>query len=297
MRAAISITLSLVLGACGKGGGELPEARAFPPPDAPQAITIIERGEAGRVLRFAPKAGAGADTVRADVTVSSTVKGPQSMTIEMGLDLLMSNRILDAGGDGSFRMQSKIEDAKARLGGELAKMGASPEMMGDVMRGLATNVTIDARGRMLSWAIEGDNPMVQQMQMGLDKAFQSGFVPLPEEAVGPGAVWDALGHMDAMGVKARLAARYELLALDGSKARLEVSMRGAADPQKTRLPNAPVDVELGALEIEGGGTMTIDLERPTRGEMDLTMNMKASMEAQGQDLDMAVSMRMKAKPE
>ena len=74
--------------------------------------------------------------------------------------------------------------------------------------------------------------------------YSSGFVPLPEEAIGPGAEWDSLGHMDAMGVKAQLAARYKLVALDGNVAKLELAMRGRAEPQKAQLPNAPVEVDL-----------------------------------------------------
>lgn len=291
----LSLVCPLPLTACGKGGGiDLPEARAFPPPGAPEATTLVSAGTGERVLRFAPKADT-SDKVRVDATVSSIAKaGGQSMTFELGLDLTMASRVEEVEADGRFRVRSVIDDVKTRLGGDLAKMGgeSAASMMADMMKGIATAVTLDSRGRMLGMQLEGDNPVMQQMQMGFDRGFQSGFVPLPEEAVGPGAEWDVLGHMDSMGVKARLAARYKLVALEGSRATLEVTMRGAADPQATEMQGAIVELE--RLAITGSGTMTIDLERPTRGEMDLTLELTAAMEAQGQSADAEMSMRMKA---
>jgi hypothetical protein len=197
--------------------------------------------------------------------------------------------------DGGFKMRATIEEAKAKLGGELAAM-VDPSVMSDAVKGLTTIVQVDGRGRLIDVAFEGTNAIAEQMNMGFDKSFQSGFVPLPEEAVGPGAVWDALGHMDAMGVKARLAARYKLIELNGSQAKVEITLQGTADPQATTLPNAPMSVDLKELTLDGSGTMKIDLERPTRGDMDISVSIKAEMAAQGQTIGMRMTMQMKATP-
>jgi hypothetical protein len=283
------------MAACGgKSGPALPEAQAFPEPGAPQKTVVVEKGSEGRVLRFSPKAG-DSDKVRAKVDLKTSVEGGgQSMDIEMGMEMTLANEIAETKGDGSFQMKASLEDVKATLGGDMASMGVDPSIISDAMKGLITNVSVDPRGRILDMALAGDNPFADQMKMGLDQSFQTGFIPLPEEAVGPGAVWDALGHMDSMGVKARLSARYTLVSLEGSRAVVEISMRGVADKQKARFPNAPIDVDLESLEIEGGGKMSIDLERPTRGDMNLDLTLKASMSAEGESVSMKLAMKMTA---
>lgn len=299
MRAPLFVVPVLVsfLAACGGGGGiDMPSAKDFPPPGAPPTTKVVQAGTAARVLRFAPKADA-IDKVRADLQVTSSVSGGgQSMDVEMGFDLTTTNTVEEVKPDGSAKVRSVVDDAKVKVGGELASMGMDSSTISDMVKGIATIVEVDARGRLLGMNVEGGGGMMDQLQMGMDKSLSSGFIPLPEEAVGVGAEWDSLGHMDAMGVKAQLAARYKLIELNGSEAKLELTMRGKADAQRAQLPSAPVEVDLDKLDIEGSGTIKIDLERPTRGEADLTVRVKASMTAQGQSVDTTMTMRMKAAP-
>jgi len=271
------------LTACGNSGPNVPPITAFPPPGSPEKTVMINAGTGERVLRFTPKAESGQRMHATLKANSSVVGGGQQMNFDMGMDFDTVSSIGDAKPDGSFRSRSITENAKATLGGKLAEMGADPATISAAMQGMATMTTVDSRGRILEVKFEGDNPLMQQLQAGLEKIFQSGFVPLPEEAVGPGAEWDALGYLDAMGVEARLAARYKLVSLAGSKVKLAVTMRGIADPQVTHMPNVPIGVDLSAMSIEGDGTLEIDLEHPTVGRIERTMKITATMSAQGQD--------------
>lgn len=297
MRRVISITscLALLLVACGKSGPDMPKANDFPAPGDPEKTVVVEPGTNGQVLRFKPKAG-GKDRLKARVDMETSVDGGgQSADVDFGMEMVLENEVTEVEDGDRFTMSSVISDTKLELGGQLAAM-ADTDMMSGMMDGTSTKVSVDTRGRVLELKFEGGNPLMDQMEMGLNKSFQSGFVPLPDEPIGAGGSWDALGHMDAMGAKVRLAARYKLLSLEGSRAKLELTMRGTADRQQAEIPGAPVSVEIVELSITGRGTMTVDFERPTSGELDLEMAVKAEMSAQGETVSMKMSMKMTAKP-
>jgi len=293
---AVPFLAALATACGGSSGPDMPSDSDFPPIGSPPTTKVVQPGTGGRVLRFTPKADA-ADRVRADMTITSSVSGGgESMDVDMGFDLTTSNKVEEVKPDGSVRVRSVVDDAKVKLGGQLASMGVDGDTVSSMVKGIATTVEVDNRGRLLNLSIDGGGAMADQMNMGLDKSLSSGFIPLPEEAVGPGAEWDSLGHMDAMGVKAQLAARYKLVSLDGTKAKIEMAMRGRASAQKAQLPNAPVEVDLEHLDIQGEGTLEVDLERPTSGKADITVTIKAAMSAQGQSVDTKMTLRLKAAP-
>ncbi len=291
----IVATALIGFSACGKGTSDLPPAAEFPAPGEAAKTVVKSAGENTRVLRYVAKVDAKNE---ADMDIDLSIDGGgMEMGFKMKLGALNSITAVDPA--GNFTQAMEITSASVTLGGKLAEMGGDSKMFDDMMKGMKMSFKMDPQGRMLE-ADLGDkaNPMMGQMQAGMDQAMQGGVVPFPTEAVGIGAQWEALSTVDMMGAKARMVANYKLVALDGDKGTLEFTLKGSADAQKMTVPNAPGEVDLKALAIDAEGKIGFDLGNPTAGSVDMKMNMRMDLSAQGQSADMKMGMiiKMAAKP-
>lgn len=285
-RFGLAAALALTLAACGKSTPDLPPAADFPAAGEAAKTIVKSAGENARALRYAAKAG---DKNAADMDIDMSISGGG---VDMGFTMkLGAESAIEAVEDnGAFKRSMSITDATVKLGGELAKMGGDTSMFSDMMKGMKMSFKMDNQGRVLEADMGGgDNPMMGQMQAGMDQAMQGGVVPFPTEPVGVGAQWEALTTVDMMGAKARMVAGYKLIELNGDKGTLEFTLRGAAESQKMEMQGAGT-VDLNSMGIEADGRIGFDLARPTAGKVDMKMNMKMDLTAQGQSATMKMAM-------
>ncbi len=289
-RLGLISALLISLSACGgKSSPELPPASEFPAAGEAAKTIVRSAGENARALRYTAKAG---DKNAADMDVDMSLNGGG---VDMGfkIQLVAESAIDEVDDKGIFKQSMTISDATVKLGGDLAKMGSDTSMFSDMMKGTKMAFKMDSQGRVLEADMGAEaNPMMGQMQAGMDQAMQGGVVPFPTEPVGVGAQWEALTTVDMMGAKARMVASYKLVELNGDKGTLEFALRGGAEAQKMEMAGAG-QVDLNSMGIEADGRIGFDLVRPTAGKVDMKMNLVMDLTAQGQNATMKMAMTIK----
>jgi hypothetical protein len=88
-------------------------------------------------------------------------------------------------------------------------------------------------------------------------------VPLPAEAIGPGAKWEAIEVVTQDGISVREKTYFELVALDGPRALIRTQTVQSAEKQRAALPGLPdgVTAEVVSLRGSGSGEIELDLRR------------------------------------
>ena len=294
MRAHVFLPLVL-LTACGAKGAKMPPASEFPPAGQPALTRVVQAGTGGRVLRFTPTVDT-ADPMSAEIALKTNVKaGDRRAEGEATSYLLVVNRVDSVDADGGLALRTTIEGANVEFkkAFEFTNLGLSPN---EQLRGLSIVTRADGRGRLASVSVESDDVAASGIsEIGYDPNLLNGLAALPEEAVGVGAEWDALGHLDASGIKIPFVAHYKLLELDGSRVRLDVVLRASASGGEGVLLDAD-GVKLEEFELEGSGTLKLDLERPTRSEMNLAVKTDVDMEMAGTSFTAKMEFRAKVGP-
>lgn len=288
-RLGLITALILSSSACGgKSAPDMPPASEFPAAGESAKTLIRAPGENTRVLRYAAKAG---DKNAADMDVDMSISGggvDMSFKMQIGAE----SSIDEVDDKGTFRQSMTITGATMKLGGELAAMGGDTSQIGDMLKGQKMSFKMDNQGRVLEADMGEGNPMMQQMQAGMDQAMQGGVVPFPSDAVGVGAQWDALTTVDMMGAKMRMVSSYKLVELSGDKGMLEIAIGGNAEAQKMNMQGAG-EVDLKSMNLKASGKIGFDLARPTAGSVDLKMNIEMDLSAQGQSATMKMDMGVK----
>ncbi|HRE89313.1 MAG TPA: hypothetical protein PK095_09245 [Myxococcota bacterium] len=288
-RLGLITALLLSSSACGgKSAPDMPPASEFPAAGESAKTLIRAPGENARVLRYAAKAG---DKNTADMDIDMSISGggvDMSFKMQIGAE----SAVDEVDDKGTFKQSMTITSATMKLGGELAAMGGDTSQIGDMLKGQKMSFKMDNQGRVLEADMGEGNPMMQQMQAGMDQAMQGGVVPFPSDAVGVGAQWDALTTVDMMGAKMRMVSSYKLVELNGDKGTLEIAIGGNAEAQKMNMQGAG-EVDLKSMNMKATGKIGFDLARPTAGSVDLKMNIEMDLSAQGQSATMKMDMGIK----
>lgn len=288
-RLGLITALLLSSSACGgKSAPDMPPASEFPAAGESAKTLIRSPGENTRVLRYAPKAG---DKNTADMDVDMSIAGG-GVDMSFKMQISAESAIDEVDDKNTFKQSMTITGATMKLGGELAAMGGDTSQIGDMLKGQKMSFKMDNQGRVLEADMGEGNPMMKQMQAGMDQAMQGGVVPFPSDAVGVGAQWDALTTVDMMGAKMRMVSSYKLVELNGDKGTLEISIGGNAEAQKMNMQGAG-EVDLKSMSMKANGKIGFDLARPTAGSVDLKMNIEMDLSAQGQSATMKMDMGVK----
>lgn len=130
------------------------------------------------------------------------------------------------------------------------------------MNGFVARVTQSPRGIYLGWDYQlpqGMSPRSLRALQTLIEVSRRLSVPLPEEEVGVGAVWEAARVQAEQGISVEEVVTYKLLSLKGSEAKLQVTLKGKLDPGSSQL-SAQGQAKLEGINTTGKGDMTIDLK-------------------------------------
>lgn len=133
----------------------------------------------------------------------------------------------------------------------------------DRMNGFVARVTQSPRGIYLGWDYQlpqGMSPRSLRALQTLIEVSRRLSVPLPEEEVGVGAVWEAARVQAEQGISVEEVVTYKLLSLKGNQAKLQVNLKGKLDPGSSQLAGGQGQAKLEGINTTGKGEMTLDLK-------------------------------------
>ncbi len=126
--------------------------------------------------------------------------------------------------------------------------------------------------------------------------------PLPEEAVGPGAKWEAKMPIKSQGMTIDQMATYEIVSLEEDHITAKITIAQRAANQKMQNPAMPaVKLDLTKMVGNGGGDLTLDLTKliPTQATLEshseLSMNMNNAGQKQTMNMKLDLNVRIEAK--
>lgn len=145
------------------------------------------------------------------------------------------------------------------------------------------------------------DPNLKQALQQVSSQMEGMAIPLPEEAVGVGAKWEARQAVNAAGMSTYVRTEYELVSATATSVQLRVKSETTAPPQAMSNPMLGADTQIQVEKLSGtnAGTVTLRLDGlvPT-AEMSGTTNtaMSISMGGQNQQMNMDIKMKTSIAP-
>jgi hypothetical protein len=173
------------------------------------------------------------------------------------------------------------------------------------IKGLTGTGTVSSRG--FSKEVEfkapaGSNPQARQLMDQMKEFINELVAPLPEEAVGPGARWEAKTPLKSQGMTIDQTATYELVTVEGERLTTKSTIVQHAANQKIQNPAMPgLKMDLTKMVGNGSGERTFDLAHllPATGtgkvhsETSMTMNMGGQKQPMTMKIDMTLGFEAK----
>lgn len=277
-------------------------------PVAPTQAIVLDPGAAPRRqlrLQLAPgmeETGNTTMKVRMDGFLNGQkLPFPSVPTMKFGMSMKVDK--VDANGDSHLTFGYTSADVVANPD--------TPPMMLDVMRsqlqGLLDHkgaMVISDRGQTKSFQIELPKTLTAAAQNQLDRTMEQLTnslkqlsAPLPAEPVGLGAKWKVPPQKLSMnGMVVIQTATYELLELQGNTMKLAVTVEQTADPQPLNSPGLPpgASMQLKSLSSNGGGTITMHLDRLFPSQANIAVNAEAKMQVKDAKLPQGADLLMKS---
>lgn len=256
-------------------------------------ITLLEPGATPRqTLRYRFESGR-TENARMDTTMQMTIAAPgmqmpvipaTPMSIEISL------RTAEVGADGAAKMQFEVLSAAASGDGAAAAQ-INPTLA--ALKGLKGTYSLNPRGQVTTSQMAAPGATLGGMPTGADieEQMQQMAIPLPAEAVGPGARWRAVQQASTNGLDVTQTTEYTLRSRNGDQLELDVKLVDVTLPDLAGLvPGATVSTAT----MSGGGPMTVNLAGLVpRGALDVEMAIAMSLDLQGMSQSMAMHMKMK----
>jgi Family of unknown function (DUF6263) len=275
----------------------------YPAVGAPAVVKLLAPGTAPMTrLRYKVPAGQ---------------KMTMLMTATMGMNISMGGQAMPAMDMPAMKMTSELASTNVAATGDISydiaftgmtaesAPGADPTLAAvfsgamDVVKSIKGSAVISDRGVKRSSQLNLDSitdATVKQALQSFTGSIENVAVPLPEEAVGPGAKWEVRMSTSAAGMTAFQKTEYELVSVSGNTVMLRVKSEQIAPPQAMNNPALPAGMTMQVEKMSGAGSGTITLNLaslvPT-SEMSQTMDASISMDMGGQAQAMGMSMKMK----
>lgn len=195
-------------------------------------------------------------------------------------NILYTAEVIEVGlGEGDPGMVAALQSELSALEGLKGEMLMSPT-------GLSLRAGFSAP--------EGASPEILKQVDSINQSTQNMSVPMPTEAVGPGAKWTVLRTNSANGLSVVERSEVELTALDGDAAELHTTVSqllATADPVLEGMPPG-AEVQILAFDSKGETTAAIRMDElvPSKSTGQVRMDMRMRITAEGQTQDMGMGM-------
>lgn len=260
---------------------------------APDLQIVSAGNEPRRVLRYQlAKGTTQALELAVDVSVTADDMGGAMPTMVLALSVAVED-VLPYGA----KLRATVVDAAAR---DRDDTRVDPDVLSGplaLMKGLAITATLTPSGRVLNSKIElGDKQLTGAAKAqfaALASSFDQLLMPLPDRAVGVGAVWRTSRAIEQNGMKLTAVNSVELTAIDGDKLSFAIDTQIHGDDQTVKQDD--LSVEIKDIVGTGEGKGTIDLETLAITN-ELTSQLRSAMQATGETaptkMTMAIATRV-----
>jgi len=293
-------------------GTNAPEARAEPQSAASTSAAQVKLLEAGaeprKVLRLHPSPG-DKQTLRLTLKMALETKVGEMQSQAMKLPAMTMNmdttiKEVSDKGDITYELvmgeTTLAEDpagnaqiaelVKAALGGIKGMSGTGMVSSRGLAKGMEFKVPSNA------------DAQTRQVMDQMKDSFSSIAAPLPEEAVGPGARWEAKLPIRSQGMTIEQVITCQLVSVEGERVATKSTFTQNAANQKIESPAMPgLKVDLIKMTGSGTGEATLDLGKllPVAGttdlhsETDMAMNMGGQKQPISTKLNLNVTLESK----
>lgn len=267
-------------------------------------ITLTNAGaEPRKQLRFSSSKGFHQDALMTmDMTMALDM-GAQKLpkTILPTTKMVMDNTVTDISSEGDIHYEFKLRDIEV-----LPREGAPDAMIASMksalagMDGLSGSSTVSNRGVVKAATFKIPDSLPQQMRQTMDSLQESVgqvAVPLPEEAVGVGATWEAVSKLTrGNGIKMTQKTSYELVSVVDSRVKLKIQLTQTAAPQTVKAPGMPAGAEAKLVNLESSGSGLTELDLGMLAPVDSSISMDSHFEmavkVMGQEQNVSMDMQL-----
>ena len=231
-------------------------------------LTLLESGAEPRtVLRYQFQANRTERMVmQTDMAMAMEIgplKQPEKQLPSTRMTMAIDSKEVSPEGDLHYEFTLEQTEVVSNPGDRPEAINAMQHQM-DTMRGLKGSATVTSRGFSTDVNINiprGAGPQVRQMIDGMKQSMTRMLVPLPDEPVGRGAVWQVTTPIETPAMKFTQVATYTLLEIQGDTVKLDVQITQSAPPQESRpIGGAPdTTVMLESLDTSGSGTVELQM--------------------------------------
>lgn len=273
----------------------------FPPPGNPPILRLLDAGqEPKRVLRYRFPRGT---TYGMQMTIqgSAVPEGAErSSPIKMPrMRIPGLVRILEANDqEARCEISTPAEPEMSETQGIEPK---HLEKLRETLRGLQSasgSAIITDRGivRKSEFTFPADlSPELKQSLQYVEQSSEQLSVPLPIEAVGPGARWKTLSRVVQGGSALYQVSTWELRQLDWPSLSLGVTVEALSPEEIVQVPGEPAGAIVATVSVtsRGQGETLVDLRTPVRrGTMSMHMEVVTSIHAKGRSVRLVTKVDM-----
>ena len=255
-------------------------------------VKLLEAGtEPRKVLRLHPKEGDKQSIIMTmkmamDMKMGEMQNPPMKLPV---MKMTMDATVKSISPDGDISYDIVLSDATIVEDSDVVPQVAEAMKKSIAgVKGLTGNGIISSRGLNKSSDIKvpaGVDPQARQTIEQLKDSVSKITTPLPEEAVGPGAKWQAKMPVKSQGMVIDQTITYELVSIEDERITTRLQLEQHAANQKVQNPSMPnVKLDLVKMTGNGTGTATLDQSRivPAEGTLDTHSELSMSMNAGGQ---------------
>jgi len=292
--------VALLAASCASGTREArPQAKAVTPAPGPE-VKLHQAGAKPRhKLRLHPKPG---DKQTVDMTfkiaMDMQIGDMPSQAMKMPpMKMAMDVTVKSVAPNGNITYEMVMTDVS--VADDPKAMPQVVEAMKSALGGLkglsGTGVMTD---RGINQGIEmkvpaGADPQLRQALEQAKDAIYRTTVPLPKEAVGPGAVWEHHEPIKSQGMELDQTETYELLSQEGQRLSAKSTILQSAANQKIQNPVMQgVELDLTRMDGHGQASLTCDLRKllPLKAAGDVHSDVSMQMDMGGAPTKMQMKM-------
>ena len=297
----------------GDGAGtNAPEAQAGAQSATSTATTQVKLLEAGaeprKVLRLHPSPG---DKQSLRLTLKMAIETKmgemQSQAMKLpAMTMTMDTTVKDVSDKGDITYELVMgETTLADDPGGNAQLAELMKTALGGIKGMSGTGTVSSRGLAKGMEFKvpsGADAQTRQVMDQMRDSFSSIAAPLPEEAVGPGARWEAKIPIKSQGMTIDQTGTSELVSIEGDHLTTKGTFTQRASNQKVESPAMPgLKVDLIKMNGTGTGESKYDLGKllPVEGttvlhsETDMAMNMGGQKQPISTKMDLNVRLESK----
>jgi hypothetical protein len=223
-----------------------------------------------------------------------------------GMKLTMELTVKEISAEGLMTYDTVISDAGVVEDPDaIPQFAATIKSAMDSIKGMSGTGMMSNRGE--SKGIEfkvpaGAEPQARQTMDQMKEITATLTTPLPEEAIGLGAKWEARTKVKSQGMSIDQTTTYQLVSMQGERATVKSAIAQQAKNQKIENPAMPgLKVDMTKMEGKGSGNIVCDFAQvlPVSGRIeshsDALMAMDLGAQKQVMNMKMDVTINLESK--